>query len=143
MNTGTLALMRLQKLKVTNSLLSEGDHNAHVVQERPIETNGGCGLCTPTTADGEYMLDWCEVNELKCVDSDFDLRRRGTWFKKIHRTWYKLEGFLMKKGELQLVTGNLEVTAELCLSDHKPLTLLIRIPEKKRRPRQTRNPHIN
>ena len=77
MNTGTLALMRLRRLKVTNSLLSEGDHNAHIVQERPNETNGRYGLCTPTTADGEYMLDWCEVNELNWVDSNFDLRKRG------------------------------------------------------------------
>ena len=49
----------------------------------------------------------------------------------------------MRKGERHLVARNLEVTDELCLSDHKPVTLYIRIPDMNRRPRQTRNPNIN
>ena len=94
-------------------LVIGGDHNAHIGRERPTETNGRYGLCTPTTAAGEDMLDWCEVNELQWVNSYYNLRRRGTWFNKSHCTWYELDVFLMRKGDRHLVARNLEVTDEL------------------------------
>ena len=56
-------------------LVIGGDHNAHIGREKPSETNGRYGLCTPTTADGEDVLDWCEVNELQWVNSYYNLKR--------------------------------------------------------------------
>ena len=124
-------------------LVIGGDHNAHIGRERTGDTNGRYGLCTPTTEAGEDLLDWCGVNDLQWVNSYYNVRKRGTWFNKSHRNWYELDGFLMRRGERHQVARRLEIVNEFTLSDHKPVTLHLRIPEKKRKTRQIRNPNIN
>ena len=91
---------------------------------------------------GQVMIRWIGVEQ---VISHYNVRKRGTcWFNKSNRSRYELDGFLMRKGESHRVARKLEVVEEISMPDHKPVTLLIRLPERKRIARRIRfNSNIN
>ena len=134
-------LARTPKAK---TLVIGGDHNAQVGRHsQRAGTSGIFGLTTRTNEAGNDLLDWCETNGLSHVNSFSAHRNRGTWFSKIHRTWYELDGFLMPKDQRHKAAKRVTVVNENSLSDHRPVTLTLRVNRKKWRGRETnRNPNI-
>ena len=127
----------------TKVLIIGGDHNAHIGRERACETNGRYGLTTPTTEAGGDLLDWCVAHDRQWINSFSNLRKRGTWFNQSHRRWYELDGFIMRRGERHRHAKRIQITEELTLSDHKPVSLHLKIPKRSRPTRVARKPAIN
>ena len=50
--------------------------------------------------------------------------QQGTWFNIPRAHWYKLDGFLMKKGQRHRRMGEIKVLEETGLSDHKPVMII-------------------
>jgi hypothetical protein len=77
-------------------LIIGGDFNAQI--GRGSNREGVCGkfgLTTSTNEAGEELLDWCEENGLAYANSFSSHRNRGTWFHRVLRRWYELDGFLV------------------------------------------------
>ena len=133
----------LARTPAGKTLIIGGDHNAHIGQEEPSDTNGRYGLRTATGDAGHDLLDWCLAHELQWVNPFSNHKRRGTWFNKSHCKWYELDGFLMRKRERHRLAKKMEVGSNAGLSDHKPVTLHLKIPKKPRRTIPKPNPSIN
>ena len=119
-----------------NVLIIGGDFNAHVGggEERP----GVCGKfgLRMSNEQGKSLLDWCEENNLVHVNSFFNNRRRGTWFHRVLRRWYELDGFIMRDRQRHRYVRKVHTVGEASLSDHKPKLMRIeldkKLPKKKR-----------
>ena len=111
-------------------LVIGGDFNAHVGAGE--ERGGVCGKFGMRCANdaGKDLLGWCESNGLSYVNSFFRHKNRGTWFSNIHKRWYELDGFLMRKEERAKYTRKLNTVGEASISDHKPKKLKLELRRK-------------
>ena len=133
----------IARIPADKTLIIGGDHNAHIGQEGSSESNGRYSLRTPTTEAGNDLLDWCLANGLQWVNSFCNMKKRGTWFNNSHRTWYELDGFIMRKKERHSLAKKMEVMYDMGLSDHNPVILHLRIPKKPRKTVTRPKPAIN
>ena len=120
-----------------------GDFNAHV--RAGEERRGVCGKFGLRTSNeaGKDLVGWCEMFGLCHINSFYRHKRRGSWFSAIHRRWYELDGFLMRKEERPKYVVKLNTVGEAGLSDHKPKKLKIQMRQKKwRKMSQKRTPRI-
>ena len=126
------------------TLIIGGDFNSHNGRDygRSAAT-GPCGLETKTTASGEELVAWCEERSLQWVNSFYHTKRRGTWFSKLAKKWYEIDGFIMRGRDRHRLVGKIQVTQDLSLSDHKPVTISIRIGLKTNRVLRRMPPKIN
>ena len=112
-------------------LIIGGDFNAHVGggEERP----GICGKFGLRTSNrmGTDLLEWCEENNLVHVSSFYNHKNRGTWFSNIHRQWYEIDGFIMKREQRHKAVIKISTVGEATLSDHKPKKIKIKCKIKK------------
>ena len=107
-----------------------GDWNAHIGGERRnAEVCGRFGIRISNNS-GEQLTEWCEGNGWSWVNSFFNHKRRGTWFSNIHRQWYELDGFLMRKDQRHRHARKMSTIWESAISDHKPKRLVLDIKRK-------------
>jgi hypothetical protein len=111
-------------------LIIGGDHNAHVGGNcERNNTSGKYGLRHSNEA-GEDLLNWCDIQNLAHANSFWNHGNRRTWFSNIHKRWYELDGFLLKKDQRHKVLRKINTAQETTLSDHKPKIMTIRIHTK-------------
>ena len=120
-----------------------GDFNAHVGAGE--ERRGVCGKFGLRSSNqaGRELVDWCEASGLCYVNGFYRHKKRGSWFSSIHKRWYELDGFIMRKEERPKYVRKLNTVGEISLSDHKPKKLVVEIRRKKwRKVNKKRVPRI-
>ena len=112
-------------------LIIGGDHNAHVGGDSERAQVAGRWGVRYTSEAGRNLLNWCEEHGMAYANSFFRHRSRGTWFSNIHRRWYELDGFLVKKHHRHSRVRNVSTVEITSLSDHKPKKMRVRRCRKK------------
>ena len=127
-----------------NIVMVGGDLNAHVGGNSEREDVCGKFGLRETNTQGQWLIEWCEENDMTYVNSFYSHRNRGTWFNNLNGRWYELDGFLMKKQQRHKHVIKVKTIRENTISDHKPKSINIKINIKKWRVegRKKRAPRI-
>lgn len=107
-------------------LVIGGDHNAHIGRDSESPHLAGRWGLRSTNEAGADLLNWCGEHGLAHANSFFRRRFRGTWFSNIHRRWYELDGFLVKKEQRHKVVKSVSTVNITSLSDHKPVKMVLK-----------------
>ena len=120
-----------------------GDFNAHVGAGE--ERRGVCGKFGLRTSNqaGKDFISWCETAGLCHVNSFYRHKRRGSWFSNIHRRWYELDGFVMRREERAKHVKRVNTVGEASVSDHKPKKMVVSLKKRKwRKVNRKRAPRV-
>ena len=122
----------VQWCKSDEILVVGGDFNAHIGGGEDSR-NGTCGKfgLRRTNQQGSELLDFCEDNNLSYCNSFYAHKNRGTWFSNFNKSWYELDGFLLRKDQRHKNIRKMCTLKEISLSDHKPKMMIFKCWMKK------------
>ena len=82
-----------------NDVVMIGDFNAHVGTDSGSDVIGKFCLDKKTNENGERLIDFCAMNDLKIMNTYFRKKRihQGTWQHPAMKSWHMLDLVVVNK----------------------------------------------